>query len=290
MQRRAAAIYVAFFIVLGAASYSVIATATAPTIGFENPDHRLSQGDQISVENRQYNVSSISAQTSGGGGGGHGGGGGASVTRSGELTWTNETARYTQTWENNSTVTYQGEDYRVLVASGNDTTSFRLVEAINRTAILQNDTAVNDQTVTVNGTEYVVREEGDSRTLIPANEYFPTPASTQYAEGDSLQFQGNTTTVADVTNEGATLAWTAPKTNTVSVGNEANVTLNGQQYFAYFPDNSTLVLESDYNVYQEQVNEIDTYHEHVNGLWGVSIVSFATAIMLLGMAYMPSRY
>lgn len=288
MQRRAAAIYVAFFIVLGAASYSVIATATAPTIGFENPDHRLSQGDQLSVENRQYAVSSISAEVSGGGGG-HGGGG-ATVTRSGELTWTNETARYTQTWDHNTTVTYQGEDYRVLVADADDPASFQLVEEINRTAILQEDATVNDQTIMLNGTEYVVREEGDNRTLIPASEYFPTPASTQYAEGDSLQFQGNTTSVADVTSEGATLAWTAPKTNTVSVGHEANVTLNGQRYFAYFPDNSTLVLESDYNVYQEQVNEIDTYHDHVNGLWGISIVSFATAIMLLGMAYMPSRY
>jgi len=286
MQRRAAAIYVAFFIVLGAASYSVIATATAPTVEFDNPDHRLSQGDQFSVDDRQYTVSSISAETSGGGG--HGGG--ASVTRSGELTWTNDTARYTQTWEHNATVTYQDETYRVRVEDADDPTSFRLVEEINRTAILQEDSAVEDETVMVNGTEYVVRQDGDGRTLTPASEYFPTPAATDYAEGDSLQFQGNTTTVADVTGEGATLAWTAPRTNTVSVGNEANVTVNEQQYFAYFPDNSTLVLESDYSVYQEQVNEIDTYHDHRNGLWGISIVSISTAIMLLGMAYMPSRY
>jgi len=288
MQRRAAAIYVAFFIVLGAASYSVIATATAPTIGFENPDHRLSEGDQFSVDNRQYTVSAISAEVSSGGGG-HGGGGGA-VTRSGELTWTNDSARYTETWDHNSTITYQGETYRVLVAESDDPTSFRLVEEINRTAILQNDSAVEDETVTLNGTEYVVRESDGSRTLTPASEYFPTPASTQYQEDQTLQYGGNATTVAEVTSEGATLAWTAPKTNTIEVGNEANVTVNGQQYFAYFPDNSTLVLENDYGVYQEQVNEIDTYHEHVNGLWGVSIVSFATAIMLLGMAYMPSRY
>jgi len=287
MQRRAAAIYVAFFIVLGAASYSVIATATAPTVEFDNPDHRLSQGDQFSVDNRQYTVSSITAEMSGGGGG-HGGG--ASVTRSGELTWTNDTARYTQTWEHNASITYQDESYRVLVEDADDPTSFQLVEEVNRTAILQEDAAVEDETVTVNGTEYVVRQDGDGRTLTPASEYFPEPASTEYAEGDSLQFQGNTTTVADVTGEGATLAWTAPRTNTVGVDNEANVTVNGQQYFAYFPDNSTLVLEGDYGVYQQQTGEIDTYHKHVNGLWGISIVSFATAIMLLGMAYMPSRY
>jgi len=286
MQRRAAAIYVAFFIVLGAASYSVIATATAPTIGFENPDHRLSEGDQFSVEDRQYTVSAISAEMEDGGG--HGGG--ASVTRSGQVTWTNDTARYTQTWDHNSTVTYQDETYRVLVEDADDPTAFQLVEEVNRTGILQEDPSVENETVTVNGTEYVVSQEGDDRSLTPASEYFPSPESTEYAEDDGLQYQGNATTVADVTSDGATLAWTAPQTNTVDVGNEGNVTLNGQQYFAYFPDNSTLVLESDYGVYQEQTEEIDTYHQHVNGLWGVSIVSFVTAIMLLGMAYMPSRY
>ncbi|WP_248895298.1 hypothetical protein [Haloplanus halobius] len=286
MQRRAAAIYVAFFIVLGAASYSVIATATAPTVEFDDPDHRLSQGDQFSVDDRQYTVSAITAETSGGGG--HGGG--ASVTRSGELSWTNDSARYTATWEHNATVTYQDDQYRVVVGEGDDPTTFRLQEEINRSAILQEDPNVRDELVTVNGTEYVVEESGENRTLTPASEYFPAPASTQYSEGDRLQYQGNATTVDSVASESVTLAWTAPRTNTVEVDNEANVTLSGQQYVAYFPDNSTLVLESDYGVYERQTAEIDEYHGHVNGLWGVSIVSFATAIMLLGMAYMPSRY
>jgi len=287
MQRRAAAIYVAFFIVLGAASYSVIATATAPTVEFDNPDHRLSHGDEFSVDDRTYTVTTISAETSDGGGG-HGGG--AEVTRSGQVSWTNDSARHTRTWEHEANVTYDGEEYQVLVEEADDPTAFRLQERINRSAILQDDPAVRNELVTVNGTEYVVRESGDNRSLTPASEYFPEPASTQYSEGDSLQFQGNATTVASVSSDGATLAWTAPRTNTVDVGNEANVTLNGQQYFAYFPDNSTLVLESDYGVYDRQTSEIDTYHDHVNGLWGVSIVSFATAILLLGMAYMPSRY
>ncbi|WP_299335666.1 hypothetical protein [Haloplanus sp.] len=288
MQRRAAAIYVALFVVLGAASYSLVATASAPTVTFENPDHSLSENDRFTVDDRQYTVSSITAETSGGGGG-HGGGG-AELTRSGELTWTNDSARHTQMWEHNSTVTYQNEEYRVLVAEGDDPSTFRLQETVNRTAILQDDAAVNNETVTVNGTEYVVREEGDNRTLIPTSEYFPDPSATEYSEGDTVRYQGNATTVSRVTGDGATLAWTSPRTNTVAVDNHANVTLNGRTYFAHFADNNTLVLEDDYGVYTSQTEEIDTYHSYVNGLWGVSIVSFATAIMLLGMAYMPSRY
>jgi len=49
MQRRAAAIYAVFFIVLGAASYSVIATATAPTIEFPDADGQL-LADPVGVE------------------------------------------------------------------------------------------------------------------------------------------------------------------------------------------------------------------------------------------------
>jgi hypothetical protein len=286
MQRRAVAIYVALFLVVGAASYSLIATATAPTIGFENPDHELSEGDQFSVGDRQYTVASITAEVEGGGGGGHGGGGGELV-RSGRLTWTNDSARYTATWENDSTTTFEGTEYRV--ATGGDSGTVSLVETVNRSAILQEDPDARNELVTQNGTEYVVIEQGGDLSLRPAAEYFPEPSSTEFQEGETLQYEGNTTTVASVTDGGATLAWTAPRTNGVEIGDEANVTLDGQQYVTHFPDNSTLTL-GDYGTYDRQTAQIDTYHKHVSGLWGISIMSFATAIMLIGMAYMPSRY
>jgi len=289
MQRRAAAIYVAFFVLVGAASYSVIATATAPTVGFENPEHELSEGDGVTVGDRQYTVSDISAETQGGGGDDHGGGGGAELVRSGRLTWTDRSADYTATWENGSTVTYDGTEYRVDVESGDDPATFRLVEPVNRSATLQEDSSVRDELVTQDGTEYVVRETDGELTLIPASEYFPEPESVEFEEGRTIQYRGNETTVEAVSSEEVTLAWTAPRTNAVEVGDEESVTLNGEQYVAHFPDNSTLTL-GDPGTYERQTERIDTFHRHVSGLWGVSIVSFATAIMLLGMAYMPSRY
>ncbi|MFB6107249.1 MAG: hypothetical protein ABEJ82_00205 [Haloplanus sp.] len=285
MQRRAAAIYVAFFIVLGAASYSLIATASAPGISFQNPEHRVTQGDQFSVDGRQYTVSKLTAEMQGGG---HGSS--ARLSRSGQLTWTNESARYTETWDNNSTVTYDGTQYQVLVASGEDPSTFELQETINRTAILQNDSSVANQTVTVDGTEYVVRGQGDQRELVPASEYFPTPASTQYEEGQQIQYNGNDTTVDTVASDGVTLAWNAPKDNTVEVSDQSNVTLDGGTYLAYFEDNSTLVLTKNFQSYDRQSQRIEEYHKHVTGLWGVSIVSFAVAALLVGMAYLPSRY
>ena len=294
MQRRAAAIYAVFFLVLGAASYSLIATAEEPTVQFENPERQYQQGDTFSIDGRQYNVSSISATTSGGGGGGGhggGGGGGATVTRSGQLTWTNESARHTETWANGSNVTLENQSYQVVIPNASNPNSLTLRENVNRSAILQNDTRADNQTVTRNGSTYVVvQDQGGNATLVPADEYFPEPRTRQLNEGQTFPYAGNQTTVTNITTSQATVAWTAPRTNQISVSDEANVTLNGQTYLAKFPDNETLVLTQDFQSYHQQQDEIARFNTYVNGLWGVVILSTVTVIFLLGLAYLPSRY
>ncbi|MFB6303043.1 MAG: hypothetical protein ABEH78_09310 [Haloferacaceae archaeon] len=285
MQRRAAAIYAVVFVLIGTASYTLIATAERPHVHFEDPEHELAQGDTFQVDGRTYTVSSISAEKSGGGGG-HGGG----VTYSGELQWTNESAHHSLTWEDGSTVTVDGTEYVVRPATGTDPSSFELERTQNRTRILQNDPNADNELVTRNGTEYVVITENNATRLVPASEYFPKPESIQYREGDQFQYRGNATTVERVTNTSVLLSWTAPRTNTVELTNEANVTLAGQQYFVYFPDDSTVVLETDYSAYRKDVAEIDEFSKHRNGLWGVTAISGGVAILLVGMAYLPSRY
>lgn len=288
MQRRAAALWVALFLVLGVASYSLIATATPPTIGFENPEHELSQGETFTVGDRTYTVSGITASTSGGGGGGHGGG--ATLERSGELTWTNDSARYTATWANGSTVTYEDQQYLVLISDSPDPDQFVLEETINRSAILQDDPDAANETVTQGGTEYVVVTRDGQKNLVPTDEYFPEPATRQFDEGQTIDYRGNQTEIATVTNQSATLAWTAPRQNTVELADQSNVTLAGTTYLAFFPDNTTVVLTQNFESYDRQQTEIAEHHERVNGLWGISILSGLVSILLVGMAYLPSRY
>ncbi|MFB6079900.1 MAG: hypothetical protein ABEJ81_02690 [Haloferacaceae archaeon] len=286
MQRRAAAIYAIVFVLIGTASYTLIATAQQPQVSFANPDYKLSQGDSFQVQGRTYTVSSISAKMESGGPEGGGGG----IRRSGELQWTNQSGRYSETWDNGSTVTLDGGDYVVLVPNATNGSSFTLQQTQNRTAILQNDSTADNATVSRNGRDYVVITENGTSRLVPADEYFPAPKRTNYSVGDQIQYKGNATTVDGVTNTSATVAWTAPKQNTVELDDAANATLAGKQYFVYFPDNSTLVLESDYSVYQRQAAKIDRFNEHENGLWGVTALSGGAAILLIGMAYLPSRY
>ncbi|MFB6309102.1 MAG: hypothetical protein ABEH35_07210 [Haloarculaceae archaeon] len=282
MQRRAAAIYAALFLVIGAASYSLIATAQAPHVEFENPAYELAEGDQFQVGGQTYTVSSISTSEQGGG---HGTA--ATTVIQGELRYTNQSARYTATWENNTTQEFDGQQWRVLVENASDPTEFTLREDINETAILADDPDASSEMVTQNGTQYVVI---NGSRLVPADEYFPEPETRTYAEGDTLQYQGNATTVDAVTTGSVTLAWNAPRTITISVSQNANVTLGGETYLAHFADESTLQLTQNFESYRQQNAEIARFTLHKNGLWGVSITSFLTTVFLIGFAYLPSRY
>lgn len=284
MQRRAAAIYVAFFLVVGAASYSLIATAQTPTVEFEDPEYRLSAGDEFQIDGQTYTVSAIEETEESGG---HGGG--TSIVRSGEVAWTNDSARLSAEWENDSTVEFQDDQWRVVVENAEEPSEVTLREEINETAILEADPQADNETVTRDGERYVVLTENDTSRLVLAEEYFPTPEEQTFSQGDTVDYEGNESTV-DVATGTVTLTWTGPQQNTLALDDAANVTLGGETYLAYFPSGEEVVLTQQFDSYNSQLAEIDTFHERENGLWGISIVSGIVAILLVGMAFLPSRY
>lgn len=287
MQRRAAAIYVAFFLVLGVASYSLIATAEAPTIGFENPEHSLEEGDTFSIDGQQYTATTVSTEVEEESS--DHGGTTVTVTRTAAFAWTNQSALYTETWDNGSTVTYNGDQWDVVIPNASDPTSATLRESIDRAGILANDTNADNETVTRDGQAYVIVTENGSSTLVPASEYFPTPDTQQLSESQTLDYNGNQTRV-DVASDAVTLSWNAPRENSVQVGDQANVTLGGQTYLAFFETNESVVLTQDFESYRAQNDDIDQFTEQKNGLWGITIVSGLTIVFLIGMAFLPSRY
>jgi hypothetical protein len=200
----------------------------------------------------------------------------------------------TATLENGSTVTDAGTDFEVVIENATDVSEFRLVEQQNVSAILAADPAVEDEPFERDGAQFV--RFVDNGTLRPLAEYLPAPETRTVAVGDDYRYQadsGNVTaTVASVTPAEATLAWIAPATNTVSLSEGANVTLNGQQHLVHFPNNESVqVLPTDqyYGSYNSQLQQIDYFEERRNGVWGVVILTFLAGLVLLGAAYMPVK-
>lgn len=296
MQRRAAAVYFALFLVIGAGAFGFIQVGmTEPTVQFQDaPEY--GPDDTITVDGRTHTVANITTVGGSGEGGGHGGGGGGEEL-SANLTWVNESARETATLANGSTTTYEGVDYNVLVDNASGQLTLSAVQ--NVSAILEADPAVEDEPLTQNGTQYV--RYVDNGTIQPLSEYLPEPERVSFAVGDDYRYpaeSGNVTaTVSAVTAEEATLTWTSPQTNRIQLSEGGNVTLNGQQHFVHFPSEpgdespqvQVLPVDSYYDSYQTQLAEIDYFQERTNGVWGVVILSFLAGIILLGTAYLPVK-
>ncbi|MFC7140651.1 hypothetical protein ACFQMA_12560 [Halosimplex aquaticum] len=351
MQRRAAAIYFVFFLVIGAGAYGLIQTAEEPTITMEGDAYTA--GDTVTLNDRQFTVASAD-------------------TGSGELSWVNESAvisttidngsevpvtdvrwedqsaRQEQTFEAGSTVQYNGSEYQVSInesagaftltqtgdASVNetyavgDTVNYQgneatvtsvtsnaativwggpyqlIVQTENATdptqavfveqrdigAMVQEDPALYNQTITQNGVEKVTYRAND--TNVPVDEYFPPVERHTIAEGETLVYQGNETTVDAVTNESVELTRPGEQTNTISFSEGENFTVGGEQYFAHFQDNSSVLLEQTderYDEYRAEENEIESYNDRIIGLWGIAELSLLAAILLLATAYLPVR-
>lgn len=283
MQRRAAAAYIAFFLVIAAGSYAFIATADAPEVTISGDNVReIQEGDTVTVNDRTYTVAEVSAETEEGGD--HGGGGGLSYTI--RFEWTNESARYTESWAANSTVEFDGQTRRVLVENGTDEFDLRW-EPTERFAPAWSD-----------GVMYIDSDlDRGGRQDIPVTSYVENSSNEsvqtiEFSEGDSFERSGNETTFANVSNTSVVLEWTAPRTNEVSAGNDQNVTLNEEPYIVHFENNDTVRLgegEAAREQLQEAMRTNDRFHDRINGVWGVTLGSGVALVLLVALAFLPRK-
>lgn len=264
MQRRAAAVSVAIFLLLAAGSYSLIGAAEQPELALENPTHSVAQNDTRTIGGTTYTFTDVGEDSA-------------------TAAWTNESARYTATLNANDTVAYEGDNYTVVIPSSSDPTEFELREV----------QTVDRPTVEQNGTTYVVVEEDGEKRLVPRDEYLSEPRTYRFAEGDQFPYENETTTVAAVENESVTLEWFAPRTNELEFEEGVNTSIAGTNYLAHFVQDggqNVLQLTTDYEDYHSDVEAQEFFHERMNGLWGVAILSALAAALLIMLAYLPSRY
>lgn len=361
MQRRAAAAYFVFFLVVGAAAFSVMTLAEEPEIDLGGETYGIN--DTFQVGDREYRVSELGAEDSGGGGG-HGGGGGDEPNLEGSLVWTNESALYTDSLANNSTVeavsiqwpgqtgrheatlregdtvAFEGEQRRVNITNGgfalergnnsssfsvgdtllyrhntstvaavssqrvdlvwgtyrvripNDTNvtdpdSFTIREEPNVSAILMSDERVYNRTVVVDGTQSVVYRNNNSTR--PLEGYLPEPDQATFSEGDQFTYQHETVSIGNITLSEVPIEWFAPRENEIDLAEGANITLNDQPYVVHFEDEHTVELSPDRAGYQRAIARQAYFHERMNGLKGIIILSGLVGVLFITMAYMPVR-
>ena len=283
MQRRAAAGYFVFFLVVSVAAYAYIGVAESqrPAVSLEG--EALTNDSSFTSDGMTYTASNIHLSS----GDDHGGGGSMVA----DLTWTNESWVYTETIDNGSELTRDNTTY--LVTTSNESETMTLTEQQNVSALLQSDPAVDDSLATQGGTDYVVYSENDNQVLL--SEWLPEPETQTYAVGDSYTYAASSgpqqTTITSITESTATVEWVAPKDRSVELSEGGNVTLADGEYFAHFPDHSSVLVASvdQYPAYQETLSRQDYFHERKNGFWGITILSGIASVLMLGMAYLPNR-
>lgn len=279
MQRRAVAVYVALFLLVASVAGVLVVTAEDPQISFENPDHELSEGDTFVVGGEEFLLSGITVT--------EGEDEGDEITAQIER---EEIIEQSETWANESTVEIDEREWQVRIV-GDDPESFTLVEVLDREAILAEDDSADNETVERDGEEFVVvtDEEGESR-LVAADEYFPAPEERTYEVGEEFAYADNTVTVDSVTPDEVVIGWMGPQTTTIDVAQESTVTIGESEFIAHFPNESTLTLSTDIDAYEAQLAGIDRFDQKNDGLWRVLIISVLTSLILVAVAFMPSRY
>ena len=266
MQRRWATVCIAFFLVMGASAGSVMALAEEPTPDVEGDAYQ--NNDTFQQDGTTYAVSVE---------------GGA-----GELEYA-ATVDEAAEWGNNTAIDYRNGSYNVSIEPGNASDSFTLVEELDVTAILENDSDVENSSFTRDdGTEVVVYRNG---TTQPLGDYVDRDRET-FAEGDAIDHDNETKTVANVTSERILLTWESETSRSVTLAEGETFSLGDTEYVATFPDNETVVLASGPNAVEEYENykqSVEYYHQRISGLLYVIIFSGGASFLLAALAFLPHR-
>lgn len=264
MQRRWAAICLAFFLVTAAGAYGVGVVAEEPELELEGDTYQ--QNDTFATNGTTYTVT-----ISGG---------------SGALVY-NETVSNEETFANNSAIPYANGSYNVSIEAAADPSSFALVEEFAVESILANDSAVENQTYTAgDGTQFVRYANG---TTQPVDEYLPDPNRETFSEGDTIQQAGNAKNVANVTNESVVVTWESEEEQSLALAPGENVTVDDTQYVATFPSSDTVKLSEDVAGYQAYADNVQYFQQRLSGLYYVTIFSLGAAFLLAALAFLPRR-
>ncbi|WP_256685901.1 hypothetical protein [Halococcus qingdaonensis] len=327
MQRRAAAIYVVFFVLVAVGAFSLTTVAQEPSVSVAGQNY--SQGDTLSAGGTEWTVNVNDGE--------------------GNVSRVNESARFTTSIANNSSLLFANGEYRPApngsdggagTGTGSPSPSATATSGGSGTSLATGETASNDSATrfrvvipnatagnasggnasggnATNVSSFTLRQEfvtsqrlrqdssvadvaltGENGTQYvryrngttqPLDEYLPTPEVRNVSVGDSFPYENNSSSVASVNTSGATLAWEGNLTRSTELKDGENATIGETTYVAQFPTNSTVTLSQNVSGYQAEQAKLDEFNNRILGLWGIVIISLFAAILIVALAYMPVR-
>lgn len=245
---------------MAGSAYTVMAVAEEPTVDVEGDSFQ--ENDTLNVDGTTYVFTGSEFEYE--------------VTREQE-----------SSWDDGSTVEYDDGEYTVAVENESDPSRFGLREEFDVEGILQNDSEVENQTYEgEDGTVFVRYRDGETQ---PLEEYLPDPDVQVFAEGDTLEHDGQTKTVDNVSQESVTLVWEEQATETAGAEEGEVFELGDQEYVAHYPEEGTVVLSEDVEGYQQQADNQKFFQQRLSGLMYVVLFSLATSFLLAALAFIPRR-
>lgn len=280
MQRRAVALYVAIFLLVIVAAGALIATAESPAVSIDDPEFELAEGQEFEIDGVTYTVTSLTE-------------GEDDADFDATVEWNETDVEQTEPWDNETVVEYRGGEWAVVIDGGDEPTGLTLEELIDRQAILEDDPNAQNETIEdADGNEFViVVDEDGQEDLVPVEEYFPAPETEAFVEGDTIDLDDDrTVTIDEIDETGVTVSWIGDVTESLDLAHEGTAELGGTEYLVWFTGQETVMLSTDFESYEAQIETIGQFDNQLTGLWYTIIVSGMIVLLLPMVAFLPSRY
>jgi hypothetical protein len=87
----------------------------------------------------------------------------------------------------------------------------------------------------------------------------------------------------------AVLTWEETATESIGLEEGDVVEIGGTEYVATFPDDSTVLLSTDVEGYEQVTDNREYFDQRISGLNYVMIFSLAAGFLLAATAFMPRR-
>lgn len=279
MQRRAAAIYGVVLVLVAAGAFAFAATADGPEPAFESFDAELEEGDEYTVDDRQYTVTGFGE-------------------RRGEPTatfeWIDEDARSDEAWDHaadpgGTTVFTGGSEYWVRIPQDADEDeeldSFTLLEVPPEDVSVFMREDDGQWFVQPEGEDPMPIEEYDlERITIQSDEEFTVHNEEGEDEREVL--------VEEITTEAVAVSWNEPEPQEEILRQSDRNELNGVTHMAHFPEEGVVQVttdEAEMERYTQQREDRELFQQRIGGLHLTIVISLLTVVLLFALAYLPRK-